>query len=344
MNSAVAVVLLVARVTLSAVLVVAALAKLADRPGTRRAAVEFGLPPWLAAPVAAVLPPIELALAVALLVPGTARLAAVGVFVLLTAFTLAMIWNLGKGRTPDCHCFGAHVSPIGWATVARNAVLAAAAALVAGWGPGARFSPSIPAGVRPAEVVALVAVTLVFVLLVVHAGFSLALLREHGRLLLRLEQLEAAAGSARRTTHEDAAGRPGIGDRAPRVDLQAISGEPVSRVGGQGQETLVVFWNPDCRFCRPLLPQLKAWEAEPVGRRPALLIVSAGSVEDNAAMGLSSTIVLDDAFATGRAFGATGTPSAVLVDEQGRIACDVAVGADAVLDLLRAGSPAHGRT
>lgn len=41
----------------------------------------------------------------------------------------------------------------------------------------------------------------------------------------------------------------------------------------------------------------------------------------------------DDGFAAGRAFGAGGTPSAVLVDAAGRIASEVGIGAAAVLAL-----------
>ena len=47
-------------------------------------------------------------------------------------------------------------------------------------------------------------------------------------------------------------------------------------------------------------------------------------------------MVLDQQFAAGRAFGASGTPSAVLVDAKGRIASEVAVGAPAVLGLAGA--------
>jgi hypothetical protein len=50
-------------------------------------------------------------------------------------------------------------------------------------------------------------------------------------------------------------------------------------------------------------------------------------------MGQISTVVLDQQFAAGRAFGASGTPSAVLVDAEGKIASEVAVGAPAVLEL-----------
>jgi hypothetical protein len=47
-------------------------------------------------------------------------------------------------------------------------------------------------------------------------------------------------------------------------------------------------------------------------------------------------VVLDQQFATGRAFGASGTTSAVLVDAEGKIASEVAVGAPAVLELAGA--------
>jgi hypothetical protein len=52
-------------------------------------------------------------------------------------------------------------------------------------------------------------------------------------------------------------------------------------------------------------------------------------------MELNSTVVLDQQFSVGRAFGASGTPSAVLVDKEGKIASGVAVGAPAVLELAR---------
>jgi hypothetical protein len=67
---------------------------------------------------------------------------------------------------------------------------------------------------------------------------------------------------------------------------------------------------------------------------PQLLVVSGGSVEENRAMGLTATVVLDDDFAAGRAFGATGTPQAVLVGADGCVASPVAAGARVVLRLV----------
>ena len=69
---------------------------------------------------------------------------------------------------------------------------------------------------------------------------------------------------------------------------------------------------------------------------PKLLFVSAGTEEANKQMGLNSTVVLDQQFSVGRAFGASGTPSAVLVDGRGNVASEVAVGAPAVLKLAGA--------
>ena len=123
--------LLVARVLLAAVLTVAALAKLSDRAGSRKAIVEFGLPPFLAAPLGIVLPLAELAVAMALMPASTVLWGAIGAFVLLSVFVVGIGVNLARGRKPDCHCFGQlHSAPAGWNTLARNGVLGALAGFV----------------------------------------------------------------------------------------------------------------------------------------------------------------------------------------------------------------------
>ncbi|MCL4488183.1 MAG: DoxX family membrane protein [Chloroflexi bacterium] len=59
--------LLAARLLLALVFAVAGLAKLADRPGSRQALRDFGLPTRLAGPLGVLLPLIELVVAFALL-------------------------------------------------------------------------------------------------------------------------------------------------------------------------------------------------------------------------------------------------------------------------------------
>jgi peroxiredoxin len=128
-------------------------------------------------------------------------------------------------------------------------------------------------------------------------------------------------------------GPPGLGDPAPPLARPSLDGTPVDLGDYRGRETLVVFWQPRCPHCQRLAEDLRRWEAEPPRDAPRLLVVSSGSVEDNRALGFQSTIVLDEGFAIGKAFGARGTPSAVLVDAEGRIASTVAVGARDVLAL-----------
>jgi len=127
--------LLVARVLLAAVFFLAAVAKLADRKGARRAALEFGVPAAVATPFAFLLPLAELAVAGALLPGASARWGALGALALLLVFVAAIALNLARGRKPDCRCFGQlSSSPVGWTTLVRNGVLAGAAAFIVSQG------------------------------------------------------------------------------------------------------------------------------------------------------------------------------------------------------------------
>ncbi|HEY7032127.1 MAG TPA: redoxin domain-containing protein [Thermomicrobiales bacterium] len=125
------------------------------------------------------------------------------------------------------------------------------------------------------------------------------------------------------------------GDKAPAVKLKDVEGNAFD-LAAQKTDTLLLFWNPGCGFCRRMTDDLKAWEANPPEGAPKLVLVSTGTADANREMGLSSTMLLDDGFNTGRAFGASGTPSAVLVDKTGKIASEVGVGAPAVLALAGA--------
>jgi methylamine dehydrogenase accessory protein MauD len=132
-----------------------------------------------------------------------------------------------------------------------------------------------------------------------------------------------------------AAAKVKIGAPAPPLRLPDLEGNTVNLAGFKGKETLVLFWNPGSSFCQQMLDDLKALEADPPKGAPRLLVVSHSTVEANRTMGFRSPVVLDQTLDTGRAFGASGTPSAVLVDRKGNVASEVAVGAPAVLELAR---------
>ena len=163
---------LLARVVLAAVFAVAALAKLADREGSRRTLRGFGVPERLALIVALA----ELATAAALLgIPFYGALAALA---LLAVFSGAIVAALVRGVRPGCGCFGrVHSAPAGRGTLVRNAALAACAALVIA-DPATRLTDWMVAVGAVAGA---------------HAAFSWQLLRQNGRLWQRIEALERRA-------------------------------------------------------------------------------------------------------------------------------------------------------
>src|SRR5262249_19724103 len=109
----------------------------------------------------------------------------------------------------------------------------------------------------------------------------------------------------------------------------------------RGRRRLLLFWSPSCGFCQNMLEDVKAWERNPPKDAPELLVISSGSFEEIRAQGFRSRVLLDPNFGAGQVFSAEGTPSAVIVDEQGRVASDVGVGAQAVMALAGAIPVAH---
>jgi peroxiredoxin len=125
-----------------------------------------------------------------------------------------------------------------------------------------------------------------------------------------------------------------VGEPAPPIKLPNLAGKTITLADFKNYPTAILFWNPSCGFCQQMLDDLKRWERDRAKDAPRLLVVSTGTVAQNRAMDLQSPVVLDQRFATAQAYGAGGTPSAVLIDRQGKVASEVAVGAPAVLELL----------
>src|ERR1700692_4302558 len=120
-----------ARLLLAAVFAIAGIAKLADMAGARKSLVNFGVPAFLARPLALLLPLAELACAGALLWTGSVAWGAGGLLGMLILFSAGIAISLARGHRPDCRCFGQlHSSPIGAKTLVRNGVLAAMAGFV----------------------------------------------------------------------------------------------------------------------------------------------------------------------------------------------------------------------
>ncbi len=132
---------------LSVVFVAAAAGKLQDPAAFRESLGGYGfVPKWSVAPIASLIPALELALAAGLLVP---RLRPAGGFTslgLLAAFTVVVGIALARGAEVDCGCFGGGGGPerASRLSIARNLVLMALA-LVAVLSRPAGHGDSLPA-------------------------------------------------------------------------------------------------------------------------------------------------------------------------------------------------------
>ena len=339
------VVLLSLQLGLAAVFAVAGIAKLADREGARKAALDFGAPPALAGPLAIALPIAELAVAGLLLFPSTAGWGALGALALLAVFSAAIGLALARGRAPDCHCFGQlHSEPAGWKALIRNALLVGLAAFVAiaSWsdpGPGALAWVDDLSG---AELLA-VALGGVALIAVAVSGWTLAhVIRAYGRVLLRLERIEHTLVNAGLSLEEAEEEMPEIGHlpgtRAPAFSLRNVVGETITldRLLEPGRPLLLLFTSPTCGPCAGLMPSVSDWQRD-YAEQLTIAIVSDGNeaaIRAEAEEHALAQVLIDNELAVYNGYQANGTPSAVLVSPDGEVASWVASGADWVERLV----------
>jgi thiol-disulfide isomerase/thioredoxin len=342
--------LLLARLLLALVFAVAGVAKLTDRDGSRQAIIDFGLPAALATPFGLLLPLAEVAVAVALVSASTAWWGALGALALLSLFVTGIGVNLARGRKPECHCFGQlHSAPAGWKTLARNGVLAAVAGFVLWEGYEGGAGPSALSwlgALSTAQLIGLLGGVLVLALLAGQWGFLIHLLRQNGRLLVRLEALEATlaqgggvvAPSENGTPlHRDAEGLP-VGSEAPEFGLSGLHGETLTleALRSSGKPVMLLFTDPGCGPCNALLPEVGRWQEE-YAQKLTLSLVSRGEVEENKTKAQEhalKNVVLQNDWEVSSSYEVGGTPSAVLVAPDGKVASPVAGGAEGIRALL----------
>lgn len=340
------VVALIARAVLAVVFGVAGATKLADRRGSRAALEAFGVPGRVAAVGGVALPLCELVVAVGLLTPALAWWSAIGAFALLSVFAVAIAVSLVRGREPDCHCFGQlHSAPVDRGALVRNLILMVLSLVVVLAGPAEMTTPV--GWLQRLSTIELVfgLVAVLFVAVALIQGFVLLqLLRQNGRVISRLERLEASrAGdpAIAPSGYGDPGGLP-VGAPAPELDLQSLHGVRVSLADlrSAGRAVLLVFSDPDCGACATLLPHLAAWQREDP-QQLAVALISSGGREQNAAYveghGIQEVLLQADREAA-FAYRARVTPSAVLVSTDGRIASPLVVGPDAIRALKRRAS------
>lgn len=177
------------------------------------------------------------------------------------------------------------------------------------------------------------------------ACFTYLMLRQGGRILVRLEAIEQRLPEVARVPPPESDNVQGlsIGADAPNFALADLNGAQAAFEQFRGRRVLLTFFNPDCGFCKDMLPDLAggAWagsEADPVA-----VIVSMGSAERNREVFSQSTalwprVMLQRDMEVATEYKVGGSPMGYLVSADGKIASELAVGAEELFALVRDGA------
>jgi thiol-disulfide isomerase/thioredoxin/uncharacterized membrane protein YphA (DoxX/SURF4 family) len=127
-----------------------------------------------------------------------------------------------------------------------------------------------------------------------------------------------------------------VGEPAPRFSLPDLQGNTVNLSDLLGADTLLLFWNSGCRFCQAMSDDLIRWEENRPKSAPRLVFISSGESKDvrGSSEKFKSQFLYDPEFDIGPMFGTNSTPSAILIDAEGRIASSLAKGENNILALF----------
>lgn len=128
--------------------------------------------------------------------------------------------------------------------------------------------------------------------------------------------------------------RPNIGEKVPEFSVTDISGREITDKDLSGRKTLVAFSSPTCGHCVELMGQVREWESRRKLQDPQLLIFTDGDAEEEGKHGLESAVIVDKSYKIASRLGMRGVPSAVLINEDGVIATEAAIGPANIWSLI----------
>ena len=135
------------------------------------------------------------------------------------------------------------------------------------------------------------------------------------------------------------------GTPAPLFQLPDLGGGLVSLGDYRGRRVLLVFTDPHCGPCDALAPELAQFDREHGNNGLQCILVGRGEPAENRRkaeqFGIRFPVVLQEKWKLSKKYGIFATPVAFLVDEDGVLMQDVAVGAEAITALAREGLKAR---
>jgi peroxiredoxin len=187
-----------------------------------------------------------------------------------------------------------------------------------------------------------------WLLLAVATWMGYLLVRQNGRILLRLAAIEKQLGRRAGTTEREAARRPEglpVGKAAPDFELPDLAGTRHKLSDFRGKDVLLIFFNPKCGFCTRMAADLAALPADGGEGRAVPIVVTTGDANENRKLvlkhGICCVVLLQEQMEFASQFRAQGTPMGYRIDAAGRIASELAVGGESLLKLadLKAALP-----
>jgi len=193
------------------------------------------------------------------------------------------------------------------------------------------------------------------VLLAMVLLFLFEVVRQQGRILLRLESLEGRLPADESVAQDGAFdARPqlnpplAVGESFPAFSLPDLAGGTVTLSDFAGRRLLLLHWSPSCAYCDLIADELAENEEGLREHGVDLLFASYGSEEENSSLGTGHEITSPFAIQlygeTLGPFRGRGTPVAYLLDGEGKVERELAFGADEVTSLVRElAQPQEGR-
>ncbi len=121
-------------------------------------------------------------------------------------------------------------------------------------------------------------------------------------------------------------GRPKIGKPIPTFSIKDLAGNEITNDSLAGRKTLVAFTSRTCPHCAVLMEQIREWEIKKTPNEPGFIIFADEEPAGLKDLGLESPILVDPKYKIAKQFGLYGAPSAVLVNEDGMIVTESAIG------------------
>jgi release factor glutamine methyltransferase len=182
-------------------------------------------------------------------------------------------------------------------------------------------------------------------LVVLEGRVIFQLLKQQGRLVLRLEAVEAqlaTRGTAMQSTFAGGSAIPTVGlpvgTMAPSFSLSGLYGGTLTleALRAAGKPVILVFSDPSCSLCTALLPEFGRWERDFADKLTLAFLIQGTSAAnyDMTTEHVVTQVLLQQDREVAQLYQVLDTPGAVLVRPDGTIGSPLAQGAEAIRTLV----------